>query len=118
MIELSTVGDSGFLKAQRRNLTGAAKWADIEDLINRWARRNPRGAWDNERWLKEAREDMVDKKHGTLKNEGMAGGRFGVSIHPELMSYIQAFYPEFLQTKDELHEFMRRFPKFKVREEV
>lgn len=117
-IELSQVGDSGFLKAQRSNLTGSAKWADIEDLINRWARRHPQAALDNEVWVKEAHDSLDDKKHGKLINEGMAGGRLGVSIHPELMNYIQAFYPDFMDTKDDLHEFMRRFPKFRVPEKV
>lgn len=118
MIELSAAGDSGFLKMPRRTLTGEAKWKDIEDLINRWARRNPRGAWDNEQWLKAAKSDLHDAKYGKLKNEALAGGRFGVSLHPELLQYIQAFYPDFLQTKDELHEFMRKFPKFRVSEKV
>ena len=103
-----------FLRVQYSHKTGEAKWKDIEDLINRWARRNPQGAIDNERWVKQAHADLSDKKFGRLENSAMAGGRLGVSIHPELMNYIEMFYPKFLQTKDELHEFMRRFPKFRV----
>lgn len=116
MIELSSVGDTGFLKAQRRNLKGEAKWKDIEDLINRWAKRNPQGARDNEQWVKEAQAGLADKKHGTVK--GMAGGRIGISIHPELMNYIQAFYPDFMDTKEDMHEFMKRFSKFRIPEQT
>jgi hypothetical protein len=106
--------NNDFLKVPYSHKTGEAKWKDIEDLINRWAKRNPQGAFDNEKWVKQAYADLADKKFGKLENEAMAGGRLGVSIHPELMNYIEMFYPKFLQTKDELHEFMRRFPKFRV----
>ena len=114
MIELSETGSSDFLKMPRRTLKGEEKWADIEDLINRWAKRNPTGAVDNERWVKEAQSDLKDKKHGRSGAESM--GRIGISIHPELMQYIQAFYPDFMESKDDLHEFMKRFKKFRVPE--
>lgn len=116
MIEVSKVGNNGAYKMKPSQLKGEAKWRDIEDLINRWARRNPHGAIDNERWVKEARFELKDKKHG--KSGAEALGRFGVSIHPELMNYIQAFYPKFMDTKEEMREFMKRFPKFKVPEKV
>lgn len=99
-------------------LKGDAKWRDIEDLVNRWARRNPRGAWELEQSIKEKRASLTDKKYGTLNNEGMAGGRIGIMLHQELLQYIEAFYPKFLSTKDELHEFERRFPKFKIPEKI
>lgn len=114
MVELSSTGNSDFLKMHRSSKTGTDKWKDIEDLINRWARRNPQGAIDNERWVKEAHADLKDKKHGQSGSEAM--GRIGVSIHPELMSYIQAFYPDFMDSKEDLHEFMKRFKKFRVPE--
>lgn len=110
-IELSGSDNSDFLKMHRRSLTGEAKWKDIEDLINRWARRNPRGAWENDQWLKQAKVNLKDKKYASKDL-----GRWGVSIHPELLQYIEAFYPNFLSTKDELHEFMKRFKKFRVPE--
>lgn len=117
-IELSSIGDTNFLKAQRRQLTGDAKWKDIEDLINRWAKRNPQGAWELELSLRQTREGLTDKKFATMNNEAMAGGRHMLSLHPELLQYIETFYPKFLSTKDELHEFMRRFPKFCVPEKA
>lgn len=115
-IELTSMGDTNFLKAQRSQLTGDAKWKDIEDLINRWAKRNPQGAWELELSLRESRELLADKKFATSKT--MAGGRHMLSLHPELLQYIETFYPKFLSTKDELHEFMRRFPKFAVPEKA
>lgn len=115
-ILLTEDGDTGFLKAPRPKLTGEEKWKDIEDLINRWARRNPQGAIDNERWVKEAHAELKDKKFGKSGAEAM--GRIGVSIHPELINYIETFYPDFMSTKEELHEFMKRFPKFRVPEQA
>lgn len=110
--------DDGGIKLTRQQLKGDGKWKDIEDLINRWAKRNKKGAAELELWIKSAREEMVDRKHGRLLKEGMANGRIGIMLHPELEAYIKAFYPDFLSTKDELHEFMKRFPKFKVREVI
>jgi hypothetical protein len=112
-IEL-TKTDGGSLKMPRRTLTGDAKWRDIEDLINRWAKRSPRKAWELETYIKEIQADLYDPKHGKQRNEGMAGGRIGLALDQELLQYIQAFYPDFLQTKDEMHEFMKRFPKFRI----
>ena len=103
-------------KMKARNLKGDAKWKDIEDLINRWARRNPRGAWELEQTIIQTRAEMKDKKYGKLENDAMAGGRLKLIIHDELMQYIQAFYPKFLSTKEELHEFQKRFPKFSIPE--
>lgn len=118
----SAEDNSGFLKAERKHLTGEAKWKDIEDLINRWARRNPQGAYLNEQWIKEAKAGLIDKKFakmgGKADKETGITNRFGVSIHPELEAYILTFYPKFMSTKEDLHEFMRRFPKFTVPESV
>lgn len=116
MIELSGNKDDAFLKMQRRTLKGEAKWKDIEDLINRWARRNPKTALEMEQYVKEAQAGLKDKKHGRSSSEGM--GRIGIAIHPELMQYIQAFYPDFMDTKADLHEFMKRFKKFRVPEQA
>lgn len=115
-IELSKVGDSGAYSMKPSQLTGEAKWRDIEDLINRWARRNPRGARELEAAIKETRSTLADKKYGKSGAEAM--GRLGLCIHPELLNYIEAFYPKFMQTKDEMHEFMRRFPKFTIPERI
>ncbi len=114
MAELHTTGSDKFLKMRHSSLTGDARWKDIEDLINRWARRNPRGAVENEQYVKEAQSTLLDKKHGLMGGDNQPNTRIGVAIHPELMNYIQAFYPTFMDTKSDLHEFKRRFPKFRV----
>lgn len=110
--------DESLWKVKSRNLTGDAKWKDIEDLINRWAKRNPRAAWEMMQVIEETRGNLFDKKHGTLKNEALAGGRLKIVIHDELMQYIQVFYPKFLESKTELHEFLRRFPKLSIPEQT
>lgn len=117
-IELSNTSNSDFLKAHRSAKKGEEKWRDIEDLINRWAKRNPQGAYLNEQWVKEAHEGLLDKKHGLMGGKiddaNLSGTRIGVCIHPELMNYIQAFYPDFMDSKEDLHEFKKRFKKFRV----
>ncbi len=118
MIELSDTSNSEFLKMRPSTKTGEAKWKDIEDLINRWAKRRPREAWENEQYVKQAQADLIDKKHGLMGGKAdeanLPSTRIGVAIHPELMNYIQAFYPTFMDTKEDLHEFKKRFPKFRV----
>lgn len=118
MSGIITQSDGELPKMTPQRLEGEAKWKDIEDLINRWAKRDTQAALDLEAAIRESRENLSDKKHGVLDNEAMAGGRIGIMLDPNLEQYIKAFYPEFLSTKDELHEFMHRFPKFKVRQEV
>ena len=123
-IELAKDDDYGFLKMGRSNLTGEAKWKDIEDLINRWARRNPRGAYEHEQYIKQFRSEMKDKKRGFIdgprssKGVDNGGTRVGISMPPQLMQYIEAFYPDFMDTKESLHEFEKRFPKFVIPELV
>lgn len=115
-IELTNNSGDNYLKMKPRTYTGDAKWKDIEDLINRWARRNPRGAWELESYIKELQAGLSDKKFGASSSGDSAMGRIGLAIHPEMMQYIQAFYPNFLDTKDEMHEFMNKFPKFRIPE--
>lgn len=120
--ETSSIGNNDFLKVRPSQLTGTAKWKDIEDLINRWAKRNKRGALEQEKWLREDKETLFDKKNAKWV-QSFSGEhakvdpetKYSTVIHPELMNYIQVFYPNFLDTKEELHEFMSRFPKFRVR---
>lgn len=120
MSELYSTSNPAFQKMRFSTLTGDAKWKDIEDLINRWARRNPQGAVWNEQYVKQVQSTLLDKKHGLMGGKADEANnpstRIGVAIHPELMNYIQAFYPTFMDTKDDLHEFKKRFPKFRVPE--
>lgn len=120
MVELFSTGNDNLQKMRFSTLTGDEKWKDIEDLMNRWARRNPKGAYEMEMYIKEMRASLTDKKYGVMggkadKETGITN-RIGVAIHPELMSYIHAFYPTFMDSKDDLHEFKKRFPKFRIAE--
>lgn len=108
-----------FLKVPKKHLTGAAKWKDIEDLINRWAKRDPKGAYQLEKWLTATREGLYDKKNAKWdRNFDAKYGKvspdmkLGLLIHPDLEAYILAFYPDMFSTKESMHEFMRHFPKF------
>lgn len=105
------------LKKPIRHLTGEAKWKDIEDLVRRWAKRNPEAYKLTVAYAKDAKEQLVDKKHGMLGGANRNGGtRIGIVIHPELMNYIQAFYPKFMDENSDVTEFKKRFPVFKVPE--
>jgi hypothetical protein len=123
MIELSSTDNADYLKMHRRDLKGDAKWKDVEDLINRWAKRNPAGALMTDRYIKEVRGGLKDKKFGLMEGKSKGGvnapgTRIGVALHPELLQYLEAFYPDIFKTKSGLHEFKKRFPKFRVPEAV
>lgn len=101
------------------------KWKDIEDLVQRWARRNPEEFRYNLAYIRALREDMKDPKYGELASvteDGKivrnGGLRHGLSIPPGLMNYIQTFYPEFMKHKRDLREFGRRFPIFRIAERL
>lgn len=115
-IELTGSQDSNTLKFKPPQLTGSAKWADIGDLINRWARRRPQRAYELELALRETRAGLTDKKFATMNNEAMAGGRHMLTLDPELINFIEAFYPKFFEDKENIHGFIKRFPKFAVPE--
>ena len=118
IITESIGGNNDLQKVPYKHLKGDAKWKDIEDLINRWARRNPKAALELEAYLKQTRSGLTDKKFATMDSEAMAGGRHMLSLHPELLQYIEAFYPKFLSTKEEMYQFMKKFPKFAIPETV
>lgn len=108
--------DENVLKKPIKHLTGDAKWRDIADLIARWGRRNPDAMQLTIDYAKDLQEGLKDKQHGQMGGGNTAGTRIGVVIHPELMNYIQAFYPDFLDSNEDVAEVKRRFPKFKVPE--
>lgn len=114
--------DPKVLKRPLRHLEGEAKWKDIEDIVKRWERRKPQEAASIRAYAKSTREGLKDVKYGMMGGRketravGGGGTRIGVVIHPELLSYIQAFHPTFLDTKEDLHEFKKRFPAFRIPE--
>ena len=98
--------------------TGAAMWKEIDDLVTRWATRNPVAANWNRHYNQAVRDELTDKKHGTLNNEGMAGGRMAISVHPELMNYIETFYPKFFESKENIRRFGKTYKMFQIPEEM
>lgn len=90
-IVLSDSSNPDYLKFQPSQLVGDAKWKDIEDLINRWARRNPRGAKELEAAIQESRANLQLSGNKTGKwQQGYSGKhghidpetKIGISIHP------------------------------------
>lgn len=107
------------LKKPVRSLTGDAKWKDIVDLVNRWGRRNPEGMKMTMDYARELREDIKDKKYGFVdgpRKTGSGGTRVGLVIHPELINYIQAFYPDFLDSNEDVANFKKYIPNLRIPE--
>jgi len=114
-----------FLKHSYSHKVGEARKKDIADLVKRWVRRNPEAATENMRYNKQARQELMDKQFGLMGGHSdskavgsNSGTRLTASVHPELISYIQAFYPDFLDTKEELIWFRKTFKGFSIPEKV
>lgn len=89
------------------------KWADIEDLIKRWKRRNPEAFRQNMAYIKKKRESLGGEyaKYGGGETGAM---RLGLAIHPELLNYIESFHPDFLKANEDVRIFRKRFKNFAV----
>lgn len=96
--------------------TGADMWQHIDDLIVRWTKRNPFGANLNLMYNEERRSELKDKKFA--KSAAMADGRLMLSIHPELVNYIEAFYPRFFASKENVRRFAKTYKMFRMGESV
>lgn len=96
---------------------GAAMWAEIDDLVRRWAERNPFGANWNMVYNQNVREGLNDQKFASSydKETGITN-RTTISIHPELMNYIEAFYPKFFDKKENIRKFGNTYKMFKLGE--
>ena len=95
--------------------TGSAKWAEIDDLVKRWARRNPFGANWNRIYNENVREGLIDKKFAASYDGGTGiTNRTSISIHPELMGYIETFYPKFFESKENVRRFGNTYKMFKL----
>lgn len=97
------------------------KWADIADLVKRWRRRNPEGYRTNLLYVKEKKAGLKDAKFGLLGGPGKSnvvqgGTRIGLAIHPELLNYIENFYPDFLSSNEDVQIFAKKFPAFAIPE--
>ena len=95
--------------------TGNSMWAEIDDLVKRWARRNPFGANWNMKYNQNLRDGLYDSKYAA--NYDRATGitnRTTISIHPELMNYIETFYPKFFESKENVRRFGNTYKMFKL----
>lgn len=98
------------------------KWADIGDLIQRWAKRYPQEMQENLAYVREVKAELNDPKYAELgvvakgKVRRQGGMRLGLAINPNLMSYIETFYPEFMKSNEDVREFGKRFPAFRIPE--
>lgn len=95
--------------------TGSAMWAEVDDLIKRWARKNPRAANLNRYYNQEVRDGLHDSKFA--KSTSMGDGRLLLSIHPELMNYIETFYPKLFESKENVRKFARTYKMFAIAEQ-
>jgi len=98
--------------------SGMAMWAEINDLVNRWAKKNPKAANFNRLHNQAVRDDTPDKKYAEWRtDEGkQTGTRLALSIHPELINYIEAFYPKFFESKENIRRFGRTYRMFQIPE--
>jgi hypothetical protein len=95
--------------------TGSAMWVEIDDLVKRWARRNPFGANWNMTFNQNVRDNLTDKRFASSYDQGTGiTTRNSISIHPELMNYIETFYPKFFESKDNVRRFGNTYRMFKI----
>lgn len=93
---------------------GEAMWTEIDDLIKRWARKNPYEANLNRLYNQEVRDGLHDQEFG--KSKSMADGRLMISIHPQLVNYIETFYPKLFESKENVRKFARIYKMFAIAE--
>lgn len=101
--------------------TGSAMWREIDDLVTRWATRNPYAANWNRIYNQRLRDDLKDKEYGVLGGRGRhfsGGTRTTLSIHPELVNYIEVFYPKFFESKENVRRFGNKYKMFKIPEKI
>lgn len=94
---------------------GAAMWAEIDDLVTRWAKRNPFGANWNMRYNQDVRDGLKDEKFASsYDRETGITNRATISIHPELMNFIETFYPKFFESNENVRKFGNTYKMFKI----
>ena len=101
--------------------TGEAMWKEIDDLVTRWALRNPRAANWNRIYNQHIRDGLKDKKFAVMggRKANFSGGtRTTLSIHPELVNYIEVFYPKFFESKENVRRFGNTYKMFKIPEKI
>lgn len=90
------------------------KWENIDIFIKQAREVNPEEFDIHQKELKLIRETRKNK-FASSDNKLL---RWGVDITPTLYYPINKYYPEVFSDKTENQKFMKRFPQFKVCEEV
>ena len=88
------------------------RWDNIGMIIQKWSKKYPLEAKQMKRDILDARTEY---KTTRLKERPL---RKGLLIDPRLMFTIQRFYPDFMDTNNDLRTFADRFPGFVVDEGV
>lgn len=88
-------------------------WQEVDDLINRWSKRFPEDLKMNLEWVKESKENAVDKEFGNNETGSM---RLGLLLHPSLIMYLENFYPDLFSSNENVRDFSNKFKKFTVPE--
>lgn len=95
-------------------------WDVITDLVNAWADRSPDDFKAFKVHLENTRMDLKDKKFGQTSGGKDMERRLTMIFPQTLMSMIRAVYKpqELKMDRTFYHEFLRRFPFFRISEKI
>lgn len=88
------------------------RWENIGMIIQKWSKKYPIEAKRMKQDIVDARNDYKTVKY---KERPM---RKALLIDPRLMYAIQRFYPDFMETNQDLRTFADKFPTFVIDEGV
>jgi hypothetical protein len=108
-------GADASMKNPLAGLTGDKRYSEITNLVSRWSRRNQDQVLLYNEYADELRSELKDKQYGDISGKKFGSGtRIGIIVHPGLLSYIQAFFPNFLDNIDDLHWFKKNYPNWRI----
>lgn len=87
------------------------RWENIAHVIKWWHKKYPVDSRRLKDDIARARADADNSVPGKAM-------RLGLLVDPRLMFYIQRFYPDFLDTKEDMRAFGRKFPQFVTSEKT
>lgn len=88
-------------------------WRDVGDLIDRWSKRCPEDLKSNLVWVKDARDGLDDKEFANSQEGSL---RMGLILHPNLIKYLEEFYPDIFSENKNVKKFAEKFTKFAIPE--
>jgi hypothetical protein len=106
------------IKSTIGNKTGEAMWEEIDDLVVRWSQRDPVGANAIMEHNQKLRDGLFDAEFGQMSQEAMANGRLQISVHPDLVAYIETFFPAFFESKKNVRRFGNTYKMFKIADKL